>query len=323
MKLNQKNFINNLNKHITFENKPIVTVAVSGGPDSMALLFLMKEWIKKVDGKLIALIVNHNIRKESLIEANAICNFLTINKIKCKILTVKKKKVQKKNMSESRSNRYDLLLNYCKKNNLIYLFIAHHQDDNIETYINRRVAGSDFEGLGSMDFISKKNNFILVRPLLNFSKNDILNYNTTKNIPFIQDPTNLNLNYTRSIIRHSIKNLNKKTFDEIKSDFKNIKSNMALYKIMISQILLKNIISVNKNYIEINLVKFKKFDDLILEKLIKKIYIFFYNELRFLRSSKTQNLINQIKSKKFKVFNLKGMLIKKVDNSLFFSKISN
>ena len=323
MKLNQKNFINHLNKLITFENKPIVPVAVSGGPDSMALLFLMKEWIKKVDGKLIALIVNHNIRKESLKEANSIGNFLTKNKIKCKILTVKKKKVLKKNMSESRSNRYDLLLNYCKKNNLMYLFVAHHQDDNLETYINRRVAGSDFEGLGSMDFISKKNNIILVRPLLIFSKNDIINYNTTKNIPYIQDPTNLNLNYTRSIIRHSIENLNKKTFDEIKSNFKNIKSNMALYKIMISEILFENIVSINKNYIEINLVKFKKFDDLILEKLIKKIYNFFYNELKFLRSSKTQNLINQIKSKKFKVFNLKGMLIKKVDNSLFFSKISN
>ena len=205
----------------------------------------------------------------------------------------------------------------------MYLFVANHQDDNLETYINRRVAGSDFEGLGSMDFISKKNNIILVRPLLIFSKNDIINYNTTKNIPYIQDPTNLNLNYTRSIIRHSIENLNKKTFDEIKSNFKNIKSNMALYKIMISEILFENIVSINKNYIEINLVKFKKFDDLILEKLIKKIYNFFYNELKFLRSSKTQNLINQIKSKKFKVFNLKGMLIKKVDNSLFFSKISN
>lgn len=323
MKLNQKNFINNLNKLITFENKPIVPVAVSGGPDSMALLFLMKEWIQKVDGKLIALIVNHNIRKESLTEANTIGNFLTKNKIKCKILTVKKKKVLKKNMSESRSNRYDLLQNYCQRNNLIYLFLAHHQDDNLETYVNRRVAGSDFEGLGSMDFIRKKNNIILVRPLLNFSKNDILNYNTTRNIPFIQDPTNLNLNYTRSIIRHSIKNLNKKTFDEIKSNFKNIKSNMALYKIMISEMLIENTISINKNYIEINLVKFKKFDDLILEKLIKKIYIFFYNELKFLRSSKTQNLVNQIKSKRFKVFNLKGMLIKKVDNSLFFSKINN
>ena len=49
-------------------------------------------------------------------------------------------------MNEARINRYNLLINYCKKNNLLNLFFGHHNDDNIETFIIRKISGSDFEG---------------------------------------------------------------------------------------------------------------------------------------------------------------------------------
>ena len=54
-----------LNKKILFENNPKIAAAVSGGPDSIALVFLLKKWIKKKNGRLIALIVDHQIRKNS------------------------------------------------------------------------------------------------------------------------------------------------------------------------------------------------------------------------------------------------------------------
>ncbi len=65
MILNNNNFFKNLNNNYNFENKPLIAVAVSGGPDSMALVFLLKEWIKLNEGEIIALIVNHNIRTNS------------------------------------------------------------------------------------------------------------------------------------------------------------------------------------------------------------------------------------------------------------------
>ena len=65
MTITNKQFINSIEKKYTFEKKPYVAVAVSGGPDSMSLLFLVNAFIKYKKGNLIALIVNHRIRKDS------------------------------------------------------------------------------------------------------------------------------------------------------------------------------------------------------------------------------------------------------------------
>ena len=72
MKLTNKEFIKNIEKKYTFEKNPSVAVAVSGGPDSMSLLFLVNAFIKYKKGKLIALIVDHRIRKNSKEEAKYI-----------------------------------------------------------------------------------------------------------------------------------------------------------------------------------------------------------------------------------------------------------
>ena len=53
-------------------------------------------------------------------------------------------------MNEARINRYNLLTNYCRKKNILHLFVGHHLDDNLETFIYRKVSGSDFEGLQSI-----------------------------------------------------------------------------------------------------------------------------------------------------------------------------
>ena len=76
MILNKNNFTKVINNHFIFEKNPIIAVGVSGGPDSMALILLLNEWLKKEKGKLIALIVNHNLRKNSKAETILVKNFL-------------------------------------------------------------------------------------------------------------------------------------------------------------------------------------------------------------------------------------------------------
>ena len=80
-------------------------------------------------------------------------------------------------MNEARANRYELLTNYCKRNNILHLFLGHHRDDNLETFITRKVSGSDLEGLGSMKIKSVTDKILIIRPLLSFPKNEIINYN--------------------------------------------------------------------------------------------------------------------------------------------------
>ena len=170
MKLTNKEFIKNIEKKYTFEKNPSVAVAVSGGPDSMSLLFLVNAFIKYKKGKLMALIVDHRIRKNSKEEAKFISTYFYKNNINSQILTVNKDKVSKKSMNEARNNRYNLLTDFCIKNNILHLFIAHHKDDNLETFLNRKIAGSDFYGLKSMSELSFYNRVNIIRPLLNFSK---------------------------------------------------------------------------------------------------------------------------------------------------------
>ena len=97
MKLTYKEFIKNIEKKYTFEKNPYVAVAVSGGPDSMSLLFLINAFIEYKKGKLMALIVDHRIRKNSKEEAKYITTYLDNNNINSQILTVNKNNVSKKN----------------------------------------------------------------------------------------------------------------------------------------------------------------------------------------------------------------------------------
>ena len=87
------NFNTLLNKKKLFEDYPKIAVAVSGGPDSIALVFLLKKWIKTKSGKLIALIVDHQIRKGSFEEASYVKKYLDLNNINSLILKVSKKKM--------------------------------------------------------------------------------------------------------------------------------------------------------------------------------------------------------------------------------------
>ena len=122
MKLDFVNFKKIIDSKYIFENRPNIAVAVSGGPDSMALLYLMKNWIFLKRGNIIALIVNHNIRTESKNEADYIARQLKKDKIDAKILSVSKSKILKKTMSEARENRFLKLTNYCKKTNITSFF---------------------------------------------------------------------------------------------------------------------------------------------------------------------------------------------------------
>ena len=74
----------------------------------------------------MALIVDHRIRKNAKEEAKFISTYLDKNKINSQILTVNKDKVSKKSMNEARNNRFNLLTDFCIKNNILHLFIAHH-----------------------------------------------------------------------------------------------------------------------------------------------------------------------------------------------------
>ncbi len=322
MKLTNKEFIKNIEKKYTFEKKPSVAVAVSGGPDSMSLLFLVNAFIKYKKGKLIALIVDHRIRKNSKKEAKFISAYLDKNNINSQILTVNKNKVSKKSMNEARNNRYNLLTDFCIKNNFLHLFVAHHKDDNLETFLNRKIAGSDFYGLKSMSEQSFFNRVNIIRPLLDFSKEMLLEYNKKNKIEYFNDPSNFNLDYTRPIIRNFLKKSDQKTIKEINKDFENILFYSPYFIQMILETLLNNIVHVDNKQVVVRFNNIKNLNEIISENIIRRIYQFLFYRSNAPRSKKTRILISEMKKLNFNIFNIKGMIVKKNDDFLTFSRKS-
>ncbi len=322
MKLKNKEFIKIIEKKYTFEKNPLVAVAVSGGPDSMSLLFLVNAFIKYKKGNLIALIVNHRIRKNSKEEAKYVSTYLDKNNINSQILTVDKDNVTKKSMNEARYNRYNLLTKFCNQNNILHLFVAHHKDDNLETFLNRKIAGSDFYGLKSMSELLLYNKVIVIRPLLNFSKETLLDYNKKNKIEYINDPSNFNPEYTRPIIRNFLKKSDQKIIKEINKDFENILFYSPYFIQMIFEILLKNIVHVDSKQIVVSLHNIKNLNEITSENIIRRIYQFLFYQSNPPRSKKTRILISEIKKLNFNIFNVKGMIVKKNDDFLTFSRKS-
>ena len=322
MKLNNKEFITTIEKKYTFEKNPYVAVAVSGGPDSMSLLFLMNAFIKYKKGNLIALIVDHSIRHNSKKEAKNVSSYLNKHNINSQILFVEKHKVKKKNMNEARKNRYNLLTNFCLQNKILHLFIAHQKNDNLETFLNRKIAGSDFYGLKSMSEFSIYNKICILRPLLNLSKEKLLDYNKRNKIEYINDPSNINLDYTRPTIRSFLKKSDQKTLKEINKDFENILFYSPFFIQMIFEILLKTIVYIDSKKIIVNLNNINKINEIASENIMRRIHHFFFYQSNAPRSKKTRILITEIKKLNFKNFNIKGMYVKKNDDFLTFSKKS-
>ncbi|NBQ46799.1 MAG: tRNA lysidine(34) synthetase TilS, partial [Proteobacteria bacterium] len=159
----------------SFIGKEKFAIAVSGGSDSLALSILAKLYSLENDNNFVALIIDHKLRKDSANEAKQTYKNLTQNKIKAKILTYRGEKFSSNIQKKARDLRYDLFKNYCAKNKIKFLILAHHQDDLIENFYIRLIRGSGIKGLTSLQNIFEYNkNFYLLRPLLNFTKETLL-----------------------------------------------------------------------------------------------------------------------------------------------------
>lgn len=315
MKIEQYSFNNILKNNFFFEKKPKIAVAVSGGPDSIALVFLLSKWIKKNKGQLIALIVNHQIRIESKTESKKIKNYLISKNIKSKIININKKNVLKKTMSEARNNRFFKMLDYCKKNKIFHLFFGHHYNDNLETFMLRKIAGSNFDGLRSIQKKSIINKIQILRPLLSYNKKNILNYNKTNELFYLQDPSNFNSNYSRVIVRNFLSNYNNTS---VQNDFNLIQRYHPHYRKMIFQIFHKINTFNSKNQIIVNNIIFEKINLEIQIKIIEIIYEFLKPKRIKLRYSKVFNALKNIKKKTTNCENIAGLKINKSNSSLVF-----
>ena len=205
-----------LNKYYFTKYEKQYGVAVSGGPDSMLLLNVLSRWAN-LEGKFLNVFsFDHNLRKESLNEILFVEK--ACKKLKCNFIKIEwHEKPKTALMEQARVARYSHIAKKCIEKNIKTLFLGHHADDIAETVSMRIINNSYLEGLCPIFELREIFNIKLFRPLLCFTKNQILQLNSKKKIDFINDPSNLNDKYFRSRVR---KILNK----EIKLKYNLIKA---------------------------------------------------------------------------------------------------
>ena len=179
-----KNFEKNLNLDKNF------AVAVSGGPDSLALAVLAK--IYAVKKKLVSkfFIIDHQIRKASYQEAKLTRRKLSSIGINSQILIWKGKKPTKNLQSLARKKRYELLIANCNKFKIKNILLGHHEGDVIENFFIRILRGSGLKGLISLSMKTKLQNITILRPLINQKKEDLVFISKKVFDFYVKDPSN-------------------------------------------------------------------------------------------------------------------------------------
>lgn len=236
----EKNLFQFLKKNLS--KSASLLLALSGGPDSLCLAQLLFEFQKDLNYTLEIAHVDHGIRLESKTEKELLEKWA--NEKKIPFHTTSLEKVEKRNLEAVlREKRYEFFKSIFNAKKYQALVLGHHQNDLEETVLKRLLEGASFDQLCPLTEISKIDEMLIWRPLINASKEEILNYAYEKKLtPFI-DRTNFDLSNLRSKMRQVIipqleKQFGKKVRSNLKalsdaskdfSSYMNEKVNINLY----------------------------------------------------------------------------------------------
>lgn len=199
-----ENTVESIVKHYCEEQSTII-VGVSGGADSMALLSVLKKISINYPLQIVVAHVNHQLRgRSSALDEQLVRNTAKRYKLDCEVERVDVlaySKAQKLTLEEAGRNvRRSFFFRLKEQYGASHILTAHHRDDNVETMLFNMIRGSSVRGLSGISMLTKG----MIRPLLDFAKEELLDYCKRKNIPFREDATNKDTTITRNYIRHII-----------------------------------------------------------------------------------------------------------------------
>lgn len=308
-----------LDKLRILKNEKII-VAVSYGPDSMALLDILKN--KYVASNVICAHVHHNLRKESDFEALKLKDYCDINNITFEMMKIDKYTNNKFTEAEARNKRYEFFDRIIKKYNSKYLFTAHHGDDLVETVLMRLTRGSSLNGYCGIPLISKRAYYNIVRPFLFITKDDILKYCEENNISYAVDKSNNSDKYTRNRYRKYILPQLKKENADVHKQFIKFSTSLQEYDEFFNNLTDKLYEEVVDNK-TINISLLLKQDDLIIKRIIMKfLFVYYSSDINKINNTHVNNILYLVKSSKPNCFislpNKKNLI--KSYNKLYFSE---
>lgn len=181
-----------------------ILIAVSGGVDSIVLLDLLAGLRDEFSLRLNVLHVDHGLRPESPADAEFVMDLCQRLNIPCQIKSFDVEDIaREKRLSletAGRETRRAVLLAEAKKFNCDRIVLAHHRNDQAETFLQRLLRGSGLSGLQAM----RMEDGIWWRPLLDFSRSQIVDYATQRKLAWVEDASNRDTTFLRNQIRHQL-----------------------------------------------------------------------------------------------------------------------
>jgi tRNA(Ile)-lysidine synthase len=186
-----------------FERARGILLAVSGGPDSVALMLLAAHWAGKLAAPppISVATVDHGLRENAAHEAEMAGRWATELSLPHAILVWEGVNPKSRIQERAREARYELLFRHAAKIGTDCVMTAHHADDQAETILFRLLRGSGISGLAGMQNVSERNGLVLARPLLDYSKADLIAFCNAKAHPFFEDPSNDDPRLARTRLR--------------------------------------------------------------------------------------------------------------------------
>ena len=182
---------------------PALVLAVSGGPDSLALMWLAARWRRALSRgpRLIAVTVDHGLRSEAAREARFVKRLAATLDVPHRTLRWTGTKPKTGLPAAARVARYRLLAKAARASGATHVLTAHTRDDQAETLLMRILRGSGIAGLAAMPRETEREGVWLARPLLDVPKSRLIATLGKAKIAFADDPTNFDMSFTRPRLR--------------------------------------------------------------------------------------------------------------------------
>ncbi|MBS9773891.1 MAG: tRNA lysidine(34) synthetase TilS [Tenacibaculum sp.] len=288
-----KEFKKHIEQKLPFLSENKLLIAISGGIDSVVITHLLH----KLNYKISLAHCNFKLRNnESDLDEEFVKNLGKELNIEVHTTSFNTKEYSKINKTSTqisaRELRYDWFNELVKKHSFDYIITAHHADDNLETFIINLTRGTGLKGLTGIPEINKN----IIRPLLNFSRENIKNYALKNNITWREDLSNSETKYIRNKIRHNItpklKEINPELLNSFSKTLNYLKQSEQIIEDRINEIS-KNILTKENNILKFDIAKLKKLSNpkIYLYELLKNYGFTEWDNIYDLLSAQSGKLI--------------------------------
>lgn len=270
----QTSFRENIQNNKLIEKNDTIIVGASGGPDSQFLIYLLNSIKDEYKLKIILAHLNHLHRKEAINDENLVKE--TAHKLNLEFRVKRASmddyaKTHKISAEDAgRRLRYEFFNELASQYENSKIAIAHNKNDQAETLLMRMIRGTGLDGMVAMDF----RNGNIIRPVLSFSKDEIISYLDSNLIAYAIDKTNLSNDYTRNYIRNQIipefSTINPKAVDAIYNLSILLKEDLIIVDRSIDSLYKEVMVLEDENQILFALSKFDRLEDFYQKRLLRK-----------------------------------------------------